>query len=134
MGARDREIRPPPKCHRDRTPPSGGRGPGPRHPWGGNEKFQQNDPRASLGAIAGLLDRGGNVFSTRTADRLRLLRYATFNVAMGNTDAHAKNFSLLHDEAGAMFLAPPLRRGPARPRVRGHDPSLHVDRWRATAS
>lgn len=75
-------------------------------PWGGNEKFQQNDPRASLGAIAGLLDRGGNLFSARTADRLRLLRYATFNVAMGNTDAHAKNFSLLHDEAGATFLAP----------------------------
>ena len=75
-------------------------------PWGGNEKFQQNDPRASLGAIAGLLDRGGNVFSARTADRLRLLRYVAFNVAMGNTDAHAKNFSLLHDDEGGTSLAP----------------------------
>ncbi|MGC0369256.1 type II toxin-antitoxin system HipA family toxin [Microbacterium sp. SLBN-111] len=75
-------------------------------PWGGNEKFQQNDPRASLGAIAGLLDSGGNLFSIRTEDRLRLLRYVAFNVAMGNTDAHAKNFSLLHDDEGGTSLAP----------------------------
>ncbi|WP_314453609.1 HipA domain-containing protein [uncultured Microbacterium sp.] len=75
-------------------------------PWGGNEKFQQNDSRASLRAVAGLLDRGGNLFSARTTDRLRLLRYSTFNIAMGNTDAHAKNFSLLHDESAATSLAP----------------------------
>lgn len=75
-------------------------------PWGGNEKFQQNDSRASLRAVAGLLDRGGSVFAERSADRLQLLRYAAFNIAMGNTDAHAKNFSLLHDESGATSLAP----------------------------
>lgn len=75
-------------------------------PWGGNEKFEQNDARASLRAVAGLLDRGGSVFAARTDDRLRLLRYTAFNVAVGNTDAHAKNFSLLHDEEGAVTLAP----------------------------
>ncbi|MBT9607958.1 HipA domain-containing protein [Microbacterium sp.] len=75
-------------------------------PWGGNEKFQQNDPRASLGAVAGLLDRGETLFSVRNDDRLRLLRYTAFNVAVGNTDAHAKNFSLLHDDGGSTSLAP----------------------------
>jgi serine/threonine-protein kinase HipA len=36
----------------------------------------------------------------------RLLRAATLNVLIGNGDAHAKNFSLLHDRAGALRLAP----------------------------
>lgn len=75
-------------------------------PWGGNEKFEENDSRVSLRAVAGLLDRGGNLFAERDADKRRLLRYVAFNVAMGNTDAHAKNFSLLHDDSGATSLAP----------------------------
>lgn len=35
-----------------------------------------------------------------------LLRAATLNVALGNCDAHGKNFSLLHTESGALRLAP----------------------------
>ena len=34
------------------------------------------------------------------------LRALTLNVALGNCDAHAKNFSLLHSEAGTLRLAP----------------------------
>lgn len=75
-------------------------------PWGGNEKFEQNDARASLSVIASLLDRGRNLFSARDGDRMSLLRYTAFNVAIGNTDAHAKNFSFLHDDRGQVSLAP----------------------------
>jgi len=35
-----------------------------------------------------------------------LLRAVTLNVIIGNGDAHAKNFSLLHDQVGAVRLAP----------------------------
>ncbi len=35
-----------------------------------------------------------------------LLRAVTLNVVIGNGDAHAKNFSLLHDRGGALRLAP----------------------------
>lgn len=35
-----------------------------------------------------------------------LLRALTLNVALGNCDAHGKNFSLLHSESGALRLAP----------------------------
>jgi serine/threonine-protein kinase HipA len=35
-----------------------------------------------------------------------LLRALTLNVALGNCDAHGKNFSLLHTESGALRLAP----------------------------
>lgn len=36
----------------------------------------------------------------------RFLEALTLNVAIGNCDAHAKNFSLLHGESGALRLAP----------------------------
>ena len=37
----------------------------------------------------------------------RLLRRTTFNMAVGNADAHAKNFSVLHDtDDPAISLAP----------------------------
>ena len=37
----------------------------------------------------------------------RLLRRTTFNVSVGNADAHAKNFSVLHDADGpGIHLAP----------------------------
>lgn len=42
----------------------------------------------------------------RFSDRLRLLRYTVLNVAAGNTDAHAKNFSLRHDDRGRTQLTP----------------------------
>lgn len=75
-------------------------------PWGGNAKFENVDERASLHAIAGLLDQGATVFNPARPDAERLLAYTTFNVVCGNTDAHAKNFSLLHPATGAIRLAP----------------------------
>lgn len=75
-------------------------------PWGGNDKFEVNDPRASLAAVAGLLDRERTIFNPGRPDTEKLLRYTVLNVAGGNTDAHAKNFSLLHDADGLIELAP----------------------------
>jgi len=41
------------------------------------------------------------------ADIILLLRRTTFNMAVGNADAHAKNFSILHDaDSPAISLAP----------------------------
>lgn len=71
----------------------------------GNEKFEWNEPRANLAAIAAELDDAATIF-TPGADREQLLRYVTANVAIGNTDAHAKNYSILHDERGGTRLAP----------------------------
>jgi serine/threonine-protein kinase HipA len=75
-------------------------------PWGGNEKFEQNDARASLTSVAALLDPQRTVFAPERPDTEQLLRYVTLNVAAGNTDAHAKNFSLLHGVEGGTTLAP----------------------------
>ncbi|NYF09474.1 serine/threonine-protein kinase HipA [Leifsonia sp. AK011] len=75
-------------------------------PWGGSEKFEQNDSRASLVSVAGLLDTGRTVFSPGRPDAEKLLRYTVLTVAGGNTDAHAKNFSLLHADDGSTELAP----------------------------
>ncbi|MCU1416920.1 MAG: uncharacterized protein JWP32_1094 [Schumannella sp.] len=74
-------------------------------PWGGNHKFEQNHADTNLRAIAQLLDTTGSAL-TGTPDRIKLLRYTAFNVAVGNTDAHAKNFSLLHSPDGRTRLAP----------------------------
>lgn len=76
-------------------------------PWGGDDKFEVNNPASTLAAVAGLLDASRSVLDPgRFADRLTLLKYTVLNVAAGNTDAHAKNFSLLHDDAGRTRLAP----------------------------
>ncbi|MDO9590664.1 MAG: HipA domain-containing protein, partial [Microcella sp.] len=71
----------------------------------GNEKFEWSEPRANLAAIAAELDDAATIF-TPGVDREHLLRYVTANIAIGNTDAHAKNYSLLHDERGETRLAP----------------------------
>jgi serine/threonine-protein kinase HipA len=64
-------------------------------------KYQEQGGPA-LRDLAGLLRNYGN-----PADVTRLLRRATFNVAVGNADAHAKNFSVLHDtDNPAISLAP----------------------------
>jgi serine/threonine-protein kinase HipA len=45
--------------------------------------------------------------ATRPArEILKLLDAAIFNLIIGNADAHAKNFSLLHSSGGALMLAP----------------------------
>jgi serine/threonine-protein kinase HipA len=56
----------------------------------------------TLGNLAGLLRSYGN-----PADVTELLRRTAFNMAVGNADAHAKNFSILHDtDSPAISLAP----------------------------
>jgi serine/threonine-protein kinase HipA len=56
----------------------------------------------SLLDFAGLLRNYGD-----PADVTRLLRRTTFNMAVGNADAHAKNFSVLHDtDNPTISLAP----------------------------
>lgn len=75
-------------------------------PWGGDAKFERNDNRANYRAIAALLDRDRALFDVGESDRERLLSYTTLNVAVGNTDAHAKNHALLHRADGAVRLAP----------------------------
>lgn len=71
----------------------------------GDHKFEWYEPGASLTAIAAELDDKATIFAP-SGDREQLLRYVTVNVAVGNTDAHAKNYSLLHDERGGTRLAP----------------------------
>ena len=57
--------------------------------------------------MAGLLDTRRTVFDRdQHADRRRLLQHLTVNVAAGNSDAHAKNTSILHPEHGDDTLAP----------------------------
>jgi serine/threonine-protein kinase HipA len=74
--------------------------------WRTDAKFEQNDPNANLLNVALLLDTDRPALSPREPDRHRLLRYVTFNVAVGNTDAHAKNFSILHPRDDRATLSP----------------------------
>jgi serine/threonine-protein kinase HipA len=63
-------------------------------------KKYEEDSGPSLRKMAGIL---------RTVDQnslKALLEATTLNVLIGNGDAHAKNFSLLHDRGGALRLAP----------------------------
>ncbi|HXQ00935.1 MAG TPA: HipA domain-containing protein, partial [Solirubrobacteraceae bacterium] len=63
------------------------------------QKYEE-DGGPSLRKLAGVL-------SEADPDSLEsLLRAVTLNVVIGNGDAHAKNFSLLHDRGGALHLAP----------------------------
>lgn len=75
-------------------------------PWGGDDKFERGNPGASLAAVAAALDRDRSIFDRGEPDREKLLRYTVLNVAAGNTDAHAKNFSLLRFDDGHSRLAP----------------------------
>jgi serine/threonine-protein kinase HipA len=69
-------------------------------------KFEGVGGSVSLRRIGGLLPPIRVVTDRRDADREKLLQYVTFNVAIGNTDAHAKNFSFLHLRDGSIALAP----------------------------
>lgn len=75
-------------------------------PWGGNDKFEFGNATANLRAIAEVLDVGRTVFDSGPKDVERLLRYVVLNIAAGNTDAHAKNFSILRTGDGKARLAP----------------------------
>lgn len=69
-------------------------------------KFEHPGGVVSHRAIATLLPKKRSIFDDATPARDQLLRYMTFNVAIGNTDAHAKNFSLLHSALSRTTLAP----------------------------
>jgi serine/threonine-protein kinase HipA len=59
------------------------------------------DGGPSLRRMAGLIE------AATSRDSLeRLLQAVTLDVVIGNGDAHAKNFSILHTESGALRLAP----------------------------
>ena len=65
------------------------------------ERKYEDDGGPTLARIAGVLQ---DVADSGAADTF--LRALTLNVALGNCDAHGKNFSLLHTESGALRLAP----------------------------
>jgi serine/threonine-protein kinase HipA len=57
----------------------------------------------TLRDLAGVLRDFGD-----PADVTQLLRRTTFNMAVGNADAHAKNFSILHDTDSPMIKLAPI--------------------------
>lgn len=64
-----------------------------------DRKFQHGKQLPSLAKIAAVLRNGAT-------EPDQLLRLTTFNLAIGNTDAHAKNISLLRNPDGSAILAP----------------------------
>lgn len=65
------------------------------------ERKYEQDGGPGLARIAELLR---NVSASGSVDAF--LRALTVNVAIGNCDAHAKNFSLVHTDSGGLDLAP----------------------------
>ena len=65
------------------------------------ETKYEEDGGPSMQRIAGILEAVAAQGSLE-----RLLRAVTVNVLVGNGDAHAKNFSLLHNTSGALSLTP----------------------------
>lgn len=65
------------------------------------EKKYEEDGGPSLRRIAEIVQ---DVASSAALDEL--LRVVTLNVAIGNGDAHGKNYSLLHEASGALRLTP----------------------------
>ncbi len=55
----------------------------------------------TLARIAALFDQWGD-----SSSKEELLKQVAFHVIVGNTDAHGKNFSFLHDDDGGVSLAP----------------------------
>jgi serine/threonine-protein kinase HipA len=65
------------------------------------DRKYEEDGGPSLRRIAGIVQAVASRESVET-----LLRAVTLNVLIGNGDAHAKNFSLLHEGSGGLRLAP----------------------------
>lgn len=65
-----------------------------------DKKYEQ-DAGPTLARLARVLQDVADPGATET-----LLRSLTLNVALGNCDAHGKNFSLLHTESGVLRMAP----------------------------
>jgi serine/threonine-protein kinase HipA len=64
-----------------------------------NRKFQRSRDLPSLQKFADVLRAGGT-------EPHKLLALTTFNLAIGNTDAHAKNISFIRHSDGDVSLAP----------------------------
>jgi serine/threonine-protein kinase HipA len=64
-----------------------------------NRKFQLSRALPSLQKLADVLRAGGS-------EPDKLLALTTFNLAIGNTDAHAKNISFIRNSDGDVSLAP----------------------------
>lgn len=75
-------------------------------PWDTDSKFEGVNAAANLKNLAKLLRRRRDILGSGPDDRETLLAHTAFNTAVGNTDAHAKNFSTLRSPAGAVRLAP----------------------------
>lgn len=75
-------------------------------PWDTDSKFEGVQPAANLRNLANLLPRRRDIFGTGPDDREVLLAHTAFNIAVGNTDAHAKNFSTLRTADGRVTIAP----------------------------
>jgi serine/threonine-protein kinase HipA len=65
------------------------------------DRKYEEDGDPSLRMIAGIVQTATTRDSVET-----LLRAVTLNVLIGNGDAHAKNFALLHEASGALRFAP----------------------------
>lgn len=87
------------------------------HSDGSVERIHQEDLCQAIGVFPDKkYEEDGGPSLTRIADLLQatagsdsveaLLRAVTFNVLVGNGDAHAKNFSLLHEPSGVLRLSP----------------------------
>ena len=63
----------------------------------------ENDRQPSYARFAAVLERGA--FDPR-AELVHLVEHVTVNLALGNTDAHAKNTSVFHDSSGGLRLTP----------------------------
>jgi serine/threonine-protein kinase HipA len=74
--------------------------------WGGDAKFEWHGSGASLRAIAALLDKDRTLRSQGPSDRELLLAQTVFRMVIGDTDGHAKNHTLLHDNEGGVSLSP----------------------------
>lgn len=73
---------------------------------GPNAKFEQNNPDSNLRRIAALADSWRSLGRGGERPAVTLLRYTTFNLAVGNTDAHLKNHAILRPRSEPPRLAP----------------------------
>jgi serine/threonine-protein kinase HipA len=69
----------------------------------GRAKYEQGAAGPSLKQAAQLLDAYG---ADPAAELDRLVAVVAYTVAIGNADAHGKNFAFLHPEPGTISLAP----------------------------
>ncbi|MBC2890054.1 type II toxin-antitoxin system HipA family toxin [Gordonibacter massiliensis (ex Traore et al. 2017)] len=82
---------------------------GPEQKYAAERSARKSDP--TFRGIAALLSAYA---LDPHAQMLTLLRQMTVNLVLGNTDAHAKNYSLVHDAKGGVSLSPLYDVVPAR--------------------